>query len=85
MPDVIARQKDNFLPREIPPVVQCDIMSFTKPVLVPKHVIYEFFLLGLVSSVAFRAILRRRLLAPAKRAPGMRDTRMSPAGQEMPL
>ena len=61
------------------------IMSLVKPALVPKHIIYGFFLLGLVSSIAFRAIIRRRLLAPAKRAPGMRDTRMLPAGQEMPL
>jgi hypothetical protein len=61
------------------------IMSFVKPALVPKHVIYGFFLLGLVSSVAFRAIIRRRLLAPAKKAPGMRETPMVPAGWELPL
>jgi len=40
-------------------------MSFTKPALVPKHVIYGFFLLGLVSSVAFRTIILFQQVEPS--------------------
>jgi len=41
------------------------IMSLAKPALVPKHIIYGFFLLGLVSSVAFRAIILFQHLEPS--------------------
>ena len=41
------------------------IMSLVKPALVPKHTIYGFFLLGLVSSIAFRAIILFQHLEPS--------------------
>lgn len=41
------------------------IMSLAKPALVPKHTIYSFFLLGLVSSIAFRAIILFQHLEPS--------------------
>lgn len=40
------------------------IVSFTRPALVPKHIIYGFFLLGLISSVAFRAIILFQQVEP---------------------
>ena len=41
------------------------IMSLAKPALVPRHTIYGFFLLGLVSSIAFRAIIVLQHLEPS--------------------
>ncbi|MEW6586268.1 MAG: hypothetical protein AB1442_11745 [Nitrospirota bacterium] len=40
-------------------------MSANKPVLFPKYIIYGFFLLGLVSSIAFRAIIIFQHLEPS--------------------
>lgn len=46
----------------------CDIIYFvenTKPHVVPKYIIYSFFVLGLISAIAFRAIIVFQHLEPS--------------------
>ena len=40
-------------------------MEINKPHTVPKYVVYSFFLLGLVSAIAFRAIIILQHLEPS--------------------
>jgi len=40
-------------------------MENIKPHIVPKYVVYSFFLLGLVSAIAFRAIILLQHLEPS--------------------
>ena len=40
-------------------------MENSRPHIVPKYVVYSFFLLGLVSAIAFRAIIVLQHLEPS--------------------